>query len=190
MALVLLMAGCEAEITERPGARSRPAMTPAPTTRESPEESPPRDTPRLILEATGRTRERLRVAISDLRSIGEWGELTDHLYAIELDSRSGSANAPEDGHLADAYFTGIVEDGGGGAVCDIMFFPAAVTADLVRWRSYYANGLTAEAPPTMRAFYGSLLAHELAHCRRGPRGEPVARSWEERVRRALTASGI
>lgn len=119
-----------------------------------------------------------------------WGELTDHLYAVELDSRSGSANAPEDGHLADAYFTGIVDNDGGGVVCDIMFFPSAVTADLVRWRSYYANGLVAETPPSMRAFYGSLVAHELAHCRRGPRGEGVAQSWEKRARRALTASGI
>jgi hypothetical protein len=119
-----------------------------------------------------------------------WDDLTDHLYAIELDSRSGSANAPEDGHLADAYFTGIVEAGGGGAVCDVMFFPSAVTADLLRWRTYYTQGRAAEAPPSLRAFYGSLVAHELAHCRPGPRGEGVAMSWEDRARAALVAAGL
>jgi hypothetical protein len=165
-------------------------MTPEPTRAASVATPPERDTPRLILEATGPTRERLRVAVSDLRSIGMWGELTDHLYAIELDSRSGSANAPEDGHLADAYFTGIVQGGTGGAVCDIMFFPSAVIADLVRWRQYYAAGVAAGAPPSLRAFYGSLLAHELAHCRPGPRGEGVARSWEDRARDALMAADI
>lgn len=126
----------------------------------------------------------------DLKRIGLWRALTDHLYEIELDSRPGRANVPEDGHLADAYFTGIVDRRGGGPVCDIMFFPSAVAVDLVRWREYYAVGRIASAPPTRRAFYGGLLAHELAHCRRGARGEAVARAWEERALRRLQAVNI
>jgi hypothetical protein len=119
-----------------------------------------------------------------------WDKLTEHLYVIELDSRSGGANVPEDGHLADAYYTGIIDDGGGGPVCDVMFFPTAVAADLARWRDYFARGLAAEAPPSVRVFYGSLVAHELAHCKPGPRGEDVAMAWEERVRDALMFGGI
>ena len=136
------------------------------------------------------TRDRLQTAISDLKRIQVWSKLTDHLYAIELDSRSGIANVPEDGHLADAYYTGILDGGGGGTVCDVMFFPSAVVADLARWRDYYERGLLADVPPTVRAFYGSLVAHELAHCKPGPRGEDVARAWEDRVREALQALGI
>ena len=170
-------------------ARSRRKPTPSATAAFTPAPPLPRERPRLVIEATGVTRDRLRVAVSDLKAIDMWRDLTDHLYVIELDSRFGSANAPEDGHLADAYFTGIIDKRGGGVVCDIMFFPAAVTADLVRWRDYFARGLVAEAPPTVRAFYGSLLAHELAHCRRGPHGEKVATGWEERARGALTAAG-
>lgn len=139
----------------------------------------------MVIEATGVIRDRLQTAISDLKRIQVWSKLADRLYAIELDSRSGIANMPEDGHLADAYYTGILDGGGGGTVCDVMFFPSAVTADLARWRDYYARGLSADLPPTIRAFYGSLVAHELAHCRPGPRGEDVARAWEDRVRDAL-----
>ena len=113
--------------------------------------------------------------------------MTRHLYEIELDSRAGDANVPEDGHLADAYFTGVLDAGGGGPVCDVMFFPSAVGADLARARRYFAAGLIAEAPPSLRVFYGSLVAHELAHCLPGPRGEAVARAWEERSLRLLEA---
>lgn len=144
----------------------------------------------MVLEATGPTRARLETAISDLKEIHVWSKLTDHLYAIELDSRSGIANVPEDDHLADAYYTGILDGGGGGTVCDVMFFPSAITADLARWRDYYARGLAADVPPTVRAFYGSLVAHELAHCKPGPRDETVARAWEDRVRDALGSIGI
>ena len=143
-----------------------------------------------MLEAAPPTRARLATAVRDLKAVDMWDRLADHLYLIELDSRSGSANVPEDGHLADAYFTGLVDDRGGGAVCDIMFFPTAVAADLARWRDYYARGLLSEAAPSLRVFYGSLLAHELAHCRPGPRGESVARAWENRARAALRAAGI
>lgn len=143
-----------------------------------------------MIEAVGPAAARLRTAAIDLKDAGLWGRLTDHLYEIELDSRSGGANVPEDGHLADAYFTGTIDRRGGGPVCDVMFFPTAVAADLARWRDYYARGLVAEPPPSLRAFYGSLVAHELAHCRPGPRGEPVALAWEERARNALTAAGI
>lgn len=128
--------------------------------------------------------------MGDLKAIGMWRELTDHLYRVELDSRRGTANVPEDGHLADAYFTGIVENGGGGAVCDVMFFTSSISADLARWRDYYSRGLLPDPAPTLRQFYGSLLAHELAHCRRGPRDEDVAQAWERRALDALQAANI
>ena len=143
-----------------------------------------------MIEAPDPARLRLSTAVRDLKAIGFWGRLTDHLFQVELDARGGTANVPEDGHLADAYFTGIVAGSDGGAVCDIMFFTSAVSADLARWRRYYAAGMIAEAPPTMRAFRASILAHELGHCRRGPRGEAVAQSWEERARDALLAAGV
>lgn len=180
--VVLASAACE----EVPQKRWSPPP-PSPRVTSTPDRLPQRDRPRVVIEATGVTRDRLQTAISDLKRIQVWSKLADRLYAIELDSRSGIANVPEDGHLADAYYTGILDGGGGGTVCDVMFFPSAVTADLARWRDYYARGLAADVPPTVRAFYGSLVAHELAHCRPGPRGEDVARAWEDRVRDALGA---
>jgi hypothetical protein len=100
---------------------------------------------------------------------------------IELGSRLGRENIPRDGHLADAYVTGLVEKRGAGALCDIMFFPTAVTDDLARWRSYHANGYIEDPPPTLRQFWVGLLAHELGHCVEGPRGEKVAEMWERRA---------
>ena len=130
------------------------------------------------------------MAVRDLKRVGVWRPLTDHLYEIELDSRSGSSNVPDDGHLADAYFTGVVAERGAGPVCDGMFFPSAVTSDLARWRQFFAAGAMAEPPPTLREFYGSLLAHELAHCADGPRGEAVAQAWERRALARLRVANI
>lgn len=168
-----------------PRSRSR-TVTPTP----SPTKAAERETPRLVIEATGRVAVRLATAIRDLKTVDLWSRLTEHLYRVELDSRAGVANVPEDGHLADAYFTGIVDEQGGGVVCDVMFFPEAIAEDLGRWRTYYAAGRVAEAPPRLREFYGALVAHELAHCRVGPRGEPVARAWERRALAALRAAEI
>ena len=171
-------AGCD---ESRPRVQSRPTTSPAP--------EPTVRGRFVVIEAVGPVRERLETAIDDLKAVDMWDRLTEHLYRVELDSRHGTANVPEDGHLADAYFTGIVVGGGGGEaggeVCDVMFFPSAITADLARWRSYYAQGAIADPAPTLRQFYGSLLAHELAHCRRGPRGESVAQAWERRALDAL-----
>lgn len=142
----------------------------------------------MQLEAIGYARPLLRRAIEDVKRIGFWNDLTRHLYLINIDSRLGTLNVPPDGHLADAYYTGTIDERGAGALCDIMFFPTAVTQDLSRWRLFYSQGRIAEPPPTLQDFYASLVAHELAHCRPGPRGEPVARSWERRARDALRTS--
>lgn len=174
--MVCLGVACDDRI---PAPDPRPPPTPTPTA--TPSRSAARKAPRVVIESRGRVKSLLRTAVQDLKAVGIWGRLTGHLYEIELDSRSGVANVPEDGHLADAYFTGVVEPGGAGPVCDVMFFPSAVADDLARWRDYYSAGLMAEPPPSVREFYGSLVAHELAHCRPGARGEAVARAWEARA---------
>ena len=169
-------------VVETPAPRS-----PSPTERQS---RPPIETPVVTIEAPGRVGDRLTQAVEDLQTIDLWDPLTHHLFGVKLDSRSGGANVPDDEHLADAYYTGVLAKGSGGEVCDIMFFPTAVQRDLERWSGYYAAGLISGPPPTLRQFYGALVAHELAHCRRGPRDEPVARAWEERALEALRAAGI
>lgn len=120
-------------------------------------------------------------AVRDLKRLDLWVPLTRHLYVIELGSRLGRDDVPRDGHLADAYVTGLVEEEGAGALCDIMFFPTAVTDDLARWRTYYTDGLLEAPPPTLRQFWAALLAHELGHCMEGPRGERVAERWEHKA---------
>jgi hypothetical protein len=136
---------------------------------------------RIRNDAFGPSARFVRGAVRDLKRLDLWVPLTDHLYVIEVGSRLGRDNIPRDGHLADAYITGLVEEQGAGALCDIMFFPTAITDDLARWRTYHANGYLEAPPPSLRQFWAALLAHELGHCMEGPRGERVAERWERRA---------
>jgi hypothetical protein len=166
-------------ITPKPGSASRPPTQP---------QGPSRF--RVEMEAKGSARRLLVRAVADLKRIRFWDDLTSHLYVLRIDSRVGRLNVPRDGHLADAYYTGTIDDRGAGELCDVMFFSTAITDDLARWRDFWATGRIAEPPPSLGNFYVSLLAHELAHCRHGPRGEPEAVSWEKRTREALRNAGI
>jgi hypothetical protein len=139
------------------------------------------------MEAKGSARPLLIQAVADLKRIGFWDDLTAHLYVLRIDSRVGRLNVPRDGHLADAYYTGAIDDRGAGELCDVMFFSTAISDDLERWNGFWDAGRIAEPPPSLQDFYASLLAHELAHCRHGPRGEPEAVRWEQRAREALRA---
>lgn len=178
-----MLATCTIDEVSPPRADPTGPATPAarPTTR-------PKRGPVVKLEAVGYARPLLRQGIGDLKRIGFWDDLTAHLYLINLDSRFGRLNVPKDGHLADAYFTGTIDAGGAGALCDVMFFPTAIRDDLRRWRLYYSQGRIAEVPPSLEVFYSSLIAHELAHCSLGARGEPAAQAWERRTRDALPGS--
>jgi hypothetical protein len=182
LALCLLPVACIADdptipvtrITSTPGSAERPPTEPRGPSRF-----------RVEMEAKGGARPFLIRAEADLKRIGFWNDLTNHLYVLRIDSRVGRLNVPRDGHLADAYYTGTIDDRGAGELCDVMFFSTAITDDLERWRGFWAAGRIAEPPPSLQAFYSSLLAHELAHCRHGPRGEPEAVGWERRARDAL-----
>ena len=145
------------------------------------ERGPTRIRARVENDAFGSSARLVRRAIRDLKRLDLWGRLTRHLYVIELGSRLGRDDVPRDGHLADAYITGVVEEEGAGALCDIMFFPTAVADDLARWRIYHAGGYIEDPAPSRRQFWAGLLAHELAHCLEGPRGERVAEMWERRA---------
>lgn len=147
---------------------------------------------RLILtnSAFGRSRTRVATAVEDLKAVGYWKDLTGHLYELKIGSRLGLENVPEDGHLADAYLTAKIDGDEGGSYCDIMFFPAAMSADLERWRNYYASGLLDDPAPTFRQFWAAILGHELAHCQRGRNGEPAALKWEDRVLAAVREAGL
>ena len=179
----MVLAACPADPAPAPRVDSTPVHTPAarPTTA-------PKKGPIVKLEAIGYARPLVRNGIADLKRIGFWDDLTRHLYLINLDSRLGRLNVPRDGHLADAYFTGTIDKRGAGALCDVMFFPTAIGDDLRRWRLLYSQGRIAEAPPSLQDFYTSLIAHELAHCSLGARGEPAAQAWERRTRDALRAN--
>ena len=131
--------------------------------------------------AHGSSKRLVRMAIADLKRAGLWKPLTKHLYVIKVSSRLGRENVPEDGHLADAYLTAQIDDGVGGSLCDIMFFPTAMADDLARWRTYNAQGLLADPAPSRRQFWASILAHELAHCLDHGSGEDVAERWEAKT---------
>ncbi len=136
---------------------------------------------RVVNHAFGSSKDLLGTAIADLKTLGFWNELTKDLYVLKVSSRNGRARVPEDGHLADAFLTAQIDKRGSGALCDLMFFPVAMSDDLARYQQYYEQGLFADPPPSEREFWASILAHELAHCLGHGKGEPVAEAWEKKV---------
>ncbi len=144
----------------------------------------------LTNAALGGSKRLVNTAIGDLKKVGLWRPLTNHLYSLKFATRLGRLNVPEDGHLADAYLTAAINGNEGGAACDVMFFPTAMADDLARWRTYHSQGLLADPAPTLRQFWGSIMAHELAHCLKHGRGEPTAERWEARALAALREAGI
>lgn len=135
--------------------------------------------------ALGGSRRHVRRAIRDLRRIGMWQRLTEHLYSVRFATRPGRDQVPDDGHLADAYLTAQIDGRRGGPACDVMFFPAAMADDLERWRTYHGRGLLADPPPSARHFWAAITAHELAHCLGDGKGEGAAMRWERRALRRL-----
>lgn len=171
-----LVASCAPAATKQGPA---PALTPqAPPSATNP---PHRKGARVEIRATGTVRDRLAASIADLQRMELWRPLTRHLYVVKLAARPGRANVPPDAHLADAVRSAYVDDRGQGLLCDIVVYPAAVTADLERWRDYHAAGLLSEAPPTLADFWTSIVAHEIAHCLEHRAPEARAVRWERRV---------
>jgi hypothetical protein len=183
VAAALALAGCSGAGDPAPAARATPSPSPSPSA------SPVINPPGVVVDnvAFGRSKRRLQRAISDLKKVDLWYPLTKHLFKLKLASRLGVSNIPEDGHLADAVLTGAIEEDAQGRLCDLMFFPNAIAQDIDRWRLYYSQGALIDPPPTLRQFWGSILAHELGHCFPGSPGEKVAERWErealERLRK-------
>jgi hypothetical protein len=200
--VALTLAGCDGTATSpdeaAPGAPAASA-TPEVEACSEPERgeraaSEPHE--KIVFRKVGGVGPELRRAIADLKHIGVWKELTSHLYQIDLSVKAGRANVPGDRHLADARFWRVrygTDDELLAIFCWVRFFPAAIADDLLRWRSYYDQGLTARVPPTGRQLWASIMGHELFHCPpRGPktRPEPAALAWEQRIMEKLTAAGI
>ncbi len=142
------------------------------------------DGPDLRVVATGSARSRIAVSVEDLRSVEVWRTLTCALDRIVVDV--GARRIPKDGHLADARLEVRRAPGLLSRTCVITFFPNAIRADLDRQDEYQARGLVARVP-SFSDFWSALLAHELAHCAPGARGERIALRWERQVIIALEA---
>lgn len=188
VALVVLV-GCSGSVTHQ--TLPRPSISvsdPSPTPeRRGALEDPPGVI--VVNDASGISAARVERAQADLKNAGMWRKLTKHLYRIEFVSAPGRSFVPDDGHLAEAYKTFVIEDGTGGTLCQIKFFSTAMRDDLNRWINYHAQGLIPEEPPSFRHFWAAIMAHELAHCLDGPNGEKAALEWEERALEAIRATG-
>ena len=182
----LLLAACTID-AEPPMRMGKPRIDPGPSATPATKERPSLKPKGARVEnvAFGRSHGHARQAVKDLKRVGLWKRLTDHLYVVKMGSRLGRESIPEDGHLADAILTAQVDEQGRGSLCDIRFYPTAMSDDLARWAQYYAQNLLPEPAPTLRQFWGAILAHELAHCLGHGKGEPVAERWEDRALRAL-----
>jgi hypothetical protein len=132
-------------------------------------------------QAAGKPARRLRQAEHDLKRVHLWKRLTGRLYEVKVAVRPGRSDIPDDRHLADAYPSAVAAPGGYGSLCDIVFYPAAISQDLARWRRYHAEGSLGAPPDSLREYWGSILAHELAHCLGHGKGERVANRWERKA---------
>lgn len=175
MALLAVACTQGSEAGPDAGAPPTPSPSPSPTTVVNP--------PGVVVEnaAFGRSRQRVRQAMRDLKAVKLWVPLTRELYRIKFGSRLGAVNIPDDGHLADALLTIAIDEEAQGRLCDVMFFPNAIARDLDRWRLYHEQGAVADPPPTLRQLWGAVMAHELAHCFPRRPGEKVARRWEDKA---------
>jgi hypothetical protein len=169
-------------------AMSLPGCT-APAAHPTPEAASPRRSPaerrvtrprggRVRFVATGRAVVRLHQAEHDLKAVRLWWPLTHHLFEVKVAVRPGRSDIPADRHLADAYISALAVRGSLQNFCDIVFYPAAIAQDLVRWRRYHSQGRLGRPPATLRQYWGAILAHELAHCLGTGKGEKVAQHWE------------
>lgn len=140
--------------------------------------------------AAGRYRRILERAIGDLKAISFWERLTEELFVVEVSARPGRSFVPEDAHLADAFRTLDIREDQGGVLCDITFYPTAMTDDLARWADYHDRGQIADPPPTLRQLWAAVLAHELSHCLKEDNDEEAAQRWEERALKALRSAGL
>jgi hypothetical protein len=136
--------------------------------------------PQIVNGASGVGRENIRRAVADLKTARIWRPLTRRLAVVQIQARLGRARVPRDGHLADAYWTAVVEADVVGGLCSVSFYAAAIAADRRRAAARFRHGL-GPAPARRRAFWGALLAHELAHCLPGQPGERTARRWERKT---------
>ena len=176
-AVAAVVVSCAPNASPRPA----PSAAPSPAPPASPTNPPLRRGPRVEIAATGATQRHLARAVRDLKRIELWRPLTKHLYVVKLGARPGRANVPLDDHLADAVRSGYVDGRGQGLLCDVLMFPAAVAADLARWRQYHAAGLLPEPAPSRRHFWAAIVGHEIAHCLAHRAPERVALEWERRV---------
>ena len=127
--------------------------------------------------ALGWSRRAAAQAIADLKRLGFWRRLTRGLYVINIGSRLSRHAQPQKNHLANAFASGVMDEGGSGAYCDIMFFPSVMKTSLEGWRrgtSAPAHVDVDDPAPTMRQLWASVLAHELVHCRATGNGEAAA----------------
>ncbi|HEU4480428.1 MAG TPA: hypothetical protein VFS18_00960 [Actinomycetota bacterium] len=185
VALALVLGACSGG-----GAGTDGSDGPSPATRTPAQARDIIEPDRLIVDnvAFGRSRRHVARAIRDLKRVDLWKPLTEHLFVVKIGSRNGRRSVPDDAHLADAFLTVDFRGDVGGALCDIRFYPRAMADDLARWAGYYSQGLLPDPAPGRRAFWASILGHELAHClRHGKGGEPLSERWERRALEAVQA---
>lgn len=186
---ILCLGACD---TPPDSAAGRASPTPIPSeTSEGPAARPPTWPPslRVYVDAKGAARKRVTRAVRDLKMISMWHRLTDRLFILRIETRTGEeGGVPEDGHLADAGLAVHVDPTGAGWYCYIRMWPAALERDLANQRTYYAEGRLGFEPPSERVFWASILGHELGHCqgRRQVTPEDVALEWENRIRDRLS----
>ncbi len=136
----------------------------------------------IINIARGKAARLTRRAISDLKGMGYWDDLTKKIFAVRISSRERSV--PLDRHLADSLWTYYRDEETGelGDLCDVLMFTKAVKDDVARQEAFYAQGRLADPAPSVAQFWTVLLAHEIAHCSdRGQKGERYSTRWESRI---------
>lgn len=209
-ALILGAAACEEDRTNPQVADASPsASRDGPGPRRSPEKQKRSDAkgknekrsrkrgrthpPRVEITNLGLTREDRGLvdqAVADLKELGFWRNLTEHVVHVKVATRPGLERIPEDGHLADAIQNAQL-DPRPGFVCDIIVFSDALANDVTNQLGYYLEGRISTRPPNLRQFWAVILAHEVGHCSpKGQKGEAHSTKWEQKVLGAFNTTRL
>lgn len=204
-AIFLGVTACEDNRTNPQVADTSPSATlDSPGPRRSPEKQKRNDEkrsrkrgrtrPRKVqvsnLGLTRMDRKQVDQAVTDLKELGFWRDLTKHVVHVKIATRPGLERIPEDGHLADAI-QNVQLDPRPGFVCDIVIFSEALTNDVTDQQGFYLDGRISTPPPTLRQFWAVIVAHEVGHCSpKGQKGEAHSTKWEQRVLAAFHTSRL
>ena len=177
--LLLVLSSCMARLPPE-AERGAPAAQEAPAS--SPSASPTDPPLKVENNGLGASKRLIRLAIAELKRIDYWEQLTRDFYYLRFGTRPDPVQ--NDDRISDIVAGGLVDESGSGASCDIYFYEGPMKQE---YREKKSRGL---GWLSLRHFWTSWLAHEIARCRGTGDRDSSADRWQLRTLRKLAKSTI